>query len=79
VVGFAAETEHLAENARAKLAAKRCDLIVANDLTKAGAGFAADTNTVTLFAADGSDETLGPALKTALATEIIARLARLRA
>ena len=78
VVGFAAETQHLAENARAKLAAKRCDLIVANDLTQPGAGFATDTNTVTLFAADGSDETLGPALKSALATEIIHRIARLR-
>ncbi|NCG09004.1 MAG: hypothetical protein GWO81_05485 [Verrucomicrobia bacterium] len=79
VVGFAAETENLEANARAKLTAKNCDLIVANDLTQPGAGFAADTNTVTLFTADGSHETLGPALKTALATQIIDRLAKIRA
>ena len=78
VVGFAAETENLAENARAKLTAKNCDLIVANDLTQPGAGFAADTNTVTLFYPDDRSETLGPALKTDLATQIIDRLAKLR-
>jgi phosphopantothenoylcysteine decarboxylase/phosphopantothenate--cysteine ligase len=78
VVGFAAETENLEANARAKLNAKNCDLIVANDLTQPGAGFAADTNTVTLFSADGSHEILGPALKTDLATQIIHRLAALR-
>lgn len=78
VVGFAAETENLEANARAKLAAKNCDLIVANDLTQPGAGFAADTNTVTLFYPDDRSETLGPALKSALATQIIERLAKLR-
>jgi phosphopantothenoylcysteine decarboxylase/phosphopantothenate--cysteine ligase len=79
IVGFAAETQNLADNARAKLAAKNCDLLVANDLTQPGSGFAADTNTVTLFTADGSSDTLGPALKTDLASQIIDRLAALRA
>lgn len=77
VVGFAAETENLERNARAKLVAKNCDYILANDLTQPGAGFASNTNTLTLFAANGSDETLGPALKTELATQIIDRLAAL--
>lgn len=55
LVGFAAETEHLAENARRKLAAKGADMIVANDVTQEGAGFDADTNVVTLFLRDGRE------------------------
>ncbi len=49
VVGFAAESERLVENARAKLAAKNLDLIVANDITALDAGFAAETNRVVLI------------------------------
>ena len=49
LVAFAAETENLLENARRKLEAKNADLIVANDVTQPGAGFAADTNAVTLI------------------------------
>src|SRR5260370_4998138 len=48
VVGFAAETDHVAENARKKLAAKNADLILANDVTAAGAGFDHDAHIVTL-------------------------------
>ena len=48
-VGFAAETEHVRENAREKLKKKNLDLIVANDVTQAGAGFDVDTNIVTLI------------------------------
>ena len=55
VVGFAAETDHVAENARKKLSAKNADLIVANDVTAEGAGFDRDTNIVTLFSHDGRD------------------------
>jgi len=51
-VGFAAETGGLIEEAQRKLAAKGLDLIVANDVTAPGAGFAVDTNAVTLLAAD---------------------------
>ncbi|MCX7669715.1 MAG: bifunctional 4'-phosphopantothenoylcysteine decarboxylase/phosphopantothenoylcysteine synthetase, partial [Anaerolineae bacterium] len=58
VVGFAAETEDLLANAAAKLAAKRLDLIVANDVTRPGSGFAADDNAVTLLFADGRQEPL---------------------
>ena len=57
-VGFAAETENLAENAIEKLARKRLDFIVANDVTAEGSGFGIDTNQVTLFHADGSVEAL---------------------
>jgi phosphopantothenoylcysteine decarboxylase/phosphopantothenate--cysteine ligase len=48
LVGFAAETRDVVANARAKLAAKRCDLVVANDVSEPGAGFAVDTNHVTI-------------------------------
>lgn len=53
VVGFAAETQDLLANAAAKLAAKRLDIIVANDVTEPGSGFGADDNRVTLLYADG--------------------------
>jgi phosphopantothenoylcysteine decarboxylase / phosphopantothenate---cysteine ligase len=49
VVGFAAETEKLEEHALDKLRRKRCDLLVANDVTMEGAGFGIDTNAVRVF------------------------------
>jgi phosphopantothenoylcysteine decarboxylase/phosphopantothenate--cysteine ligase len=58
IVGFAAETENLLKNAKSKLERKKLDLIVANDVTAADAGFAVDTNRVTLLAANGSIEEL---------------------
>ncbi len=51
VVGFAAETENLLEQAQRKLAAKRLDMIVANDVSRPDAGFAVDTNAVLLVTA----------------------------
>lgn len=48
VCGFAMETEHLLERAHDKLVRKHCDLLVANDLTTVGAGFAGNTNVATL-------------------------------
>lgn len=56
LVGFAAETEHLAENAVAKLKKKNLDMIVANNVAAEGAGFDSDTNIVTIFTKDGSWE-----------------------
>jgi phosphopantothenoylcysteine decarboxylase / phosphopantothenate---cysteine ligase len=53
VVGFAAETENLIANARRKLIEKNLDLIVANDVTKTGAGFASDTNQVRILYPSG--------------------------
>lgn len=58
LVGFAAETNDLKENATKKIIQKNLDFIVANDITQAGAGFAVDTNQVTLFFADGSYKAL---------------------
>jgi len=56
LVGFAAETDNVIANATKKLADKRCDLIVANDVAEPGAGFAVDTNRVTLVDAAGAVE-----------------------
>jgi len=53
VIGFAAETENLLDNARRKLSAKNLDWVVANDVTAEGAGFDTDTNIVTLLGANG--------------------------
>ena len=54
LVGFAAETERLVEQAAAKMAAKRVDLMVANDVTAPGSGFEVDTNRAVLIAPDGT-------------------------
>lgn len=53
LVGFAAETQDLLENAQKKLDQKKLDAIVANDLTAPGAGFAVDTNSVTVLMKNG--------------------------
>lgn len=58
VIGFAAETHDVTEEATRKLREKRLDLIVANDVTAPGAGFGSDTNVVQLLDADGSTEAL---------------------
>lgn len=52
LVGFAAETENLEANARAKLERKRCDLVVANDVSKPGIGFDSDRNELLLVFPD---------------------------
>ena len=56
LVGFAAETDHLEKNAVSKLKKKNLDMIVANDVTRPGAGFNVDTNIATLITKDGSEE-----------------------
>jgi phosphopantothenoylcysteine decarboxylase / phosphopantothenate---cysteine ligase len=78
VVGFAAETDHVAENARKKLTAKNADLIVANDVTAEGAGFELDTNVVTLFSRDGRDLPLPKLTKKEVAHRILDEVLRLR-
>jgi phosphopantothenoylcysteine decarboxylase/phosphopantothenate--cysteine ligase len=70
-VGFAAETEDLLANAKGKLARKKLDLIVANDVTASDAGFAVDTNRVTLVGADGSIEALPLLSKVEVAERIL--------
>ncbi len=78
IVGFAAETDHVAENARKKLAAKSVDLMVANDVTAEGAGFDHDTNVVTLLARDGRDLALPRMSKSEVAQRILDEVVRLR-
>jgi phosphopantothenoylcysteine decarboxylase/phosphopantothenate--cysteine ligase len=78
LVGFAAETGDPRPRARQKLAAKHVDLIVANDVTRDGAGFDVDTNAATLISADGEEEQpLQP--KSALASTILDRVEQLLA
>ena len=79
MVGFAAETERVAENARKKLKDKNADLIVANDVTSAGAGFDVDTNVVTLFSRDGRDLPLPKLTKREVAHRILDEVVRLSA
>ena len=78
VVGFAAETDHVAENARKKLTAKNADLIVANDVTAEGAGFDVDTNIVTIFSRDARDLPLPRMTKAEVAQRILDEVLRLR-
>lgn len=56
LIGFALETSHLVESARAKLIEKNCDLIVANPANESGAGFGTETNRVTLVTASSETE-----------------------
>ncbi len=79
VVGFAAESENLLANARAKLERKGLDLLVANDIAASDAGFEVDTNRVTIFSARGEHETLPLASKAVVSEQIIARVAALLA
>jgi phosphopantothenoylcysteine decarboxylase/phosphopantothenate--cysteine ligase len=80
LVGFAAETDDVRANAAAKLARKRIDLIVANDVAAAGAGFEHDTNQVVLLGADGSARDVPLASKEEVARAVVdAVVARLGA
>ncbi len=74
LVGFAAETENLLQNARRKLREKNLDLIVANDLTQKGAGFAGETNQVSLIFGDGNIEEVPLMSKYELAHLILDRI-----
>lgn len=75
LVGFAAETNDVERNARAKLAAKRLDLLAANRVGEPGTGFESADNALVLYAADGSSEDLGRASKAELARALVARIA----
>ncbi|MEB2343657.1 MAG: bifunctional phosphopantothenoylcysteine decarboxylase/phosphopantothenate--cysteine ligase CoaBC [Deltaproteobacteria bacterium] len=78
VIGFAAESRDLLAAARAKLARKRCDLIVANDVTRAGAGFDADTNAVSFVWPGGDVEELPLLPKREVAERLLDRVEKLR-
>lgn len=75
LVGFAAETTDVVSRARAKLLAKKVDLIVANDVSRKDAGFESETNAVTIVSAE-EEESLPLELKTRLAATIVDRVER---
>jgi phosphopantothenoylcysteine decarboxylase/phosphopantothenate--cysteine ligase len=77
VVGFAAESQELIDNARAKLATKNLDMIVANDVTAPDAGFATETNRVVILDRTGGMEELPLMSKAAVAEAILDRVASL--
>lgn len=76
VIGFAAESRDLLDNAAAKLKRKRLDMIVANDISQPDAGFEVDTNRVTLLFADGSEIPLPKMSKVEVAEAIIEQAVR---
>ncbi len=78
LVGFAAETSDVIAHARGKLESKRCDLVVANDVAEPGAGFAVDTNHVTLVDREAAVD-VPPGPKAEVAHRILDRVAALLA
>ena len=78
LVGFATETEDVLHNAERKLHSKNLDMIVANDVTQEGAGFAGDTNIVTLLDRTGQQEPLPLMSKDAVAHAVYDRLLALK-
>lgn len=78
LVGFAAETNNVEEYARGKLVKKNADMIVANNVTVAGAGFGTDTNIVTIYDKDGSATELPKMSKADIAKSILAEVSRMQ-
>lgn len=78
-VGFAAETNDVLKEAARKCAAKKLEMIVANDVTQKGCGFGTDTNRVTFLRKDGSVEALPLMSKLAVAKRIVRACENLRA
>jgi phosphopantothenoylcysteine decarboxylase/phosphopantothenate--cysteine ligase len=77
LVGFAAETDDLVENAADKLRGKRLDLIVGNDISQPDAGFEVDTNRAVILDAGGGTDMLPLLAKSELAGVILDKVARL--
>ncbi len=78
LVGFAAETDRVAENARGKLSRKGADMIVANDVTQEGAGFDTDTNIVTMYLRDGREIALPKMSKFDVANRVLDQILELQ-
>jgi len=78
VVGFAAEAERVLENASRKLREKGLDLIVANDVTREGAGFEVDTNIVTLIFPDGREIPLDKMSKLEVAKRVLDQVVEMK-
>jgi phosphopantothenoylcysteine decarboxylase/phosphopantothenate--cysteine ligase len=71
VIGFAAETENLEENAQNKLRQKNCDAVVANPVGDANSGMESDENEVTIFFRDGQTQRISRAPKKIIARELV--------
>jgi phosphopantothenoylcysteine decarboxylase/phosphopantothenate--cysteine ligase len=78
VVGFAAESEDVVQSALRKIKQKGCDLLVANDISRADAGFNVDTNSVHLITPDGEIEEIPLSSKREVAAQILDRVQKLR-
>ena len=78
VVGFAAESHDVVASARSKIIRKRCDLLVANDVSRSDAGFDVDTNAVFFVSPDGEVEELPLLSKADVAAHLIDRIVKLR-
>jgi phosphopantothenoylcysteine decarboxylase / phosphopantothenate---cysteine ligase len=78
LVGFAAETDNVVENARKKLNEKNLDMIVANDVLQKGAGFASDTNSVVILSRSGEAVELPVMSKAMIAGRIIDKIVEVR-
>jgi len=74
VVGFAAETNEMEEHARAKLATKNCDMIVANDVSDPMIGMGSDENAVTIFSQNGEMEKIARASKKFIARALVKKI-----
>jgi phosphopantothenoylcysteine decarboxylase/phosphopantothenate--cysteine ligase len=74
LVGFAAETKDLTENAKKKLKGKNLDMIVANDVSRADSGFETDTNIVKIIYSDGKVEELALMTKDEVADLVLDRI-----
>ena len=77
LVGFAAETENLLANAQQKLQKKNVDLLVANDITKPGAGFGSPTNIVSFLFPDGRRIDYPQLSKLEVARHLVKEIAKL--
>jgi phosphopantothenoylcysteine decarboxylase/phosphopantothenate--cysteine ligase len=78
VIGFAAETNDVVNYARSKMEKKRLDMVIANDITKEGAGFNTDTNIATIITRNGPDLDLPKMAKRELADRILDEVVKLR-
>jgi phosphopantothenoylcysteine decarboxylase/phosphopantothenate--cysteine ligase len=78
LIGFAAETQNLVDEARRKLQTKNCDMVVANLVNQDGTGFESDENEVALVPAEGDVVRLDRAPKRVLADQILDRVLGLR-
>ena len=78
LVGFAAETNNLEENARRKLREKNCDAIVANDVSRIDSGMESDENEVTILFRNGETKTISRAPKKIVARELVKIFANMR-